>query len=299
MSNAILYQAYGGDDFINECKYSLLNYLQVYNLKPPPQTAVVIYTDKPHLFSDFFPFIQQFICKQVSPETIQFWRGPQNFVHRFKIEMIADYLQSFSGNLLYCDTDTYLKGPVEEIFGDIEEGSFYMHEYEGVLNKTTSPSFHKWETFLSSTPVAYNGKKVEFSRGLKMYNAGVVGLNSRHKEVLHDVLALTDAVYQKFPKHITEQFAFSYCFQKTGTIKPSDFAVAHYWNLKEFRSLLSFFFTKNMEESIPNLVKKLHYIDAMAIMQHKTSYKALPFWQRFLKQMTGSAWRIGQYEKKL
>ena len=59
MPNAILYQAYGGTDFINECRYSLLKYLQVYNLKPPASTGIYIYTDQEHLFSDFLPFFHK------------------------------------------------------------------------------------------------------------------------------------------------------------------------------------------------------------------------------------------------
>ena len=59
MPNAILYQAYGGTDFINECRYSLLKYLQVYNLKPPASTGIYIHTDQEHLFSDFLPFFSQ------------------------------------------------------------------------------------------------------------------------------------------------------------------------------------------------------------------------------------------------
>lgn len=299
MRNAILYQAYGGIDFINECKYALLKQLQVYNLKPPADTGIFIYTDQPHLFSDFLTFFPELKCISLSKENAQKWRGPNNFVHRLKIEMIADFIRSFEGNVLYCDTDTYLIKPIGNFFQDINNGIFYMHEYEGIPDKTVSPSFHKWEAFLSANAINYNNKELLFSKSIRVFNAGVVGLNSRDKEVLPDVLALTDSIYQKFPKHIAEQFAFSYVLQQRGTIKPADDGIAHYWNLKEFRQLLSTFFTKNMEESIPNLVKKVHHIDALSIQNHKNSYKRLPFMQRLIKNISGSAWRIGQYEKKL
>ena len=220
-------------------------------------------------------------------------------MHRLKIQMMIDFLHRFDGNLLYCDTDTYVTEPLEDLFDDIEAGNFYMHEYEGVIDKTRFPSFHKWEKFLSSTPINYNGKQVRFAKTLQMFNAGVVGTTSSNKEVLNDVLALTDAIYQKFPKHIAEQFAFSYCLQKRGTVKPSDHIVSHYWNLKEFRRLLRVFFAKNLEESIPVLVKKVHHIDALTMMNHKTRFKQLPFLQRFFKKLSGSAWRIEEYEKKL
>jgi hypothetical protein len=152
---------------------------------------------------------------------------------------------------------------------------------------------------LSATPITYNNKSLEFQRNLKMFNAGAVGLNSRHKFLLQDVLALTDAVYARFPKHIAEQFAFSYCLQKSGTIKTAEQQIAHYWNLKEFRQLLKTFFALNAEESIPNLVKKLHHLDPMAIQQDKNAFEDLPFLQRWLRHLTGKRWKIARYEKRL
>lgn len=299
MHNAILYQAYGGQDFVNECRYSLLKYLQVYNLTPPVHTAIVVYTDMPDAFADFEPFLQRLSTRKLQKETVQRWKGAINFVHRVKIEMLADFLQTFNGNVLYCDTDTYITAPVDPMFEDLRQGAFYLHQYEGVIDKKSNPSFRKWETFLSSTPLEYNNKLVQFSKKLKMFNAGVVGLNSSHKYVLQDVLALTDTVYAKFPKHIAEQFAFSYCLQKSGTVKTANERIAHYWNLKEFRQLLQKFFTANAEESIPSLIKKLHTIDAMAIQEEKNAYEQLSFLQKLGRKISGKAWKIANYEKRL
>lgn len=299
MQNALLYQAYGGPDFVNECRYSLLKYLQVYNLTPPAHTAVVIYTDAPDSFADFQPFLPGLSTRSLTKAQVAQWRGPINFVHRIKIEMLSHFLQSFSGNVLYCDTDTYITSPLGEIFEDIRRGDFYLHQYEGMIDKTTNPSFHKWEKFLSTTPLPYNNKEVAFRKTLKMFNAGVVGLNSGNKDLLQDVLALTDTVYQQFPKHIAEQFAFSYCLQKAGTIHTADDTVAHYWNLKEFRQLLKRFFAANAEESIPNLIKKLHHVDAMTIQAEKNAYERLPFLQKLVRRLSGKAWQIENHEKRL
>jgi hypothetical protein len=297
--NAILYQAYGGTDFVNECRYALLKYLQVYNLKPPANTGIFIYTDQPNLFADFGPFFHQLSLLPLTAQTVKEWRGPHNFVHRVKIKMMIDFLNRFDGNLLYCDTDTYAKAPIEDIFASLQENRFVMHTYEGVIDKTRSPSFHKWEKFLSATPISYNGKQLQFSKDIQMFNAGVIGLPAASKDVLADVLALTDSVYEKFPKHIAEQFAFSYCLQQRGTIRAADDAIAHYWDLKEFRRLLSLFFERNMEESIPELVKKVHHLDALTIMHEKTNHKQLPLLQQWWKDLSGTGWRIAQYTKKL
>ncbi|MDQ3277537.1 MAG: hypothetical protein M3Q06_04380, partial [Bacteroidota bacterium] len=220
-------------------------------------------------------------------------------VHRLKIEMLIDFLERFNVNVLYCDTDTYLTAPIEPILQDLEAGNFYMHQFEGIIDKQESPSFYKWQRFLATTPVTFNNNRVVFDKTLKMFNAGAVGLNSQKKRLLQDVLALTDAVYAKFPKHIAEQFAFSYCLQKSGTIQTADHLVAHYWNLKEFRWLLQHFFTLNTEENIPNLIKKLHALDAMAIQQDKNTYEQMPFLHRWFRKLSGKGWKIAPYQKRL
>jgi hypothetical protein len=299
MQNALIYQAYGGMDFVNECRYALLKYLQVYNLTPPADTAVVIYTDTPDAFADFEPFFHQLGTRQLTKETAQNWRGTINFVHRVKIEMLLDFGQRFSGNVLYCDTDTYPVAPIEPLFAEIESGRFFMHQYEGMIDKKENPSFHKWEQFLSTKPIHYNNQRVAFDKSLRMFNAGVVGLNSQYRELLQDVLALTDAVYAQFPKHIAEQFAFSYVLQKRGVVRPANHFIAHYWNLKEFRRLLHTFFTRNAEESIPNLIKKLHVLDAMKIQEEKNAYERLSFLQKLVRNVSGRGWKIAPYEKRL
>lgn len=299
MQNAILYQAYGGQDFINECRYSLLKYLQVYDLKPPASTGIHIYTDAAHLFEEFKPFFTTLELIPVTGEMIQQWKGEASFVHRFKIEMIRHFLQRFEGNLLYCDTDTYAIAPLEELFGGIAKGEIYMHEYEGVIDRTKSPSFRKWEKFLSSTPIHYNGKELAFHNRIQMFNAGVIGLHSSRREILSDVLLLTDSIYQKFPKHIAEQFAFSYCLQQQESIREAKKTISHYWNLKEFRQLLNIFFSRNTKENIPGKVIKLQNLDALSIMHQKMAFEKAPLFHRIIKTMTGSAWHIAQYEKKL
>jgi hypothetical protein len=110
---------------------------------------------------------------------------------------------------------------------------------------------------------------------------------------------LTDTIYPLFPKHIAEQFSFSYCLQKAGAVKESDQQVAHYWNLKEFRKILNVFFKKNEEESIPNLVKLVHPLNAATILKQKNEYESLPLLKRWLNTITGKSWSIHQYIKKL
>src|SRR5437764_6324845 len=160
MSHYILYQAYGTIDHINECRYSLLKYLGIYNMQPPTETGIIIYTDQPAQFEAFAPFFKLFQIKEISGRQIREWRGNIDFVHRVKIEIINEFLENTEGSLIYLDTDTYINDPIEQIFKDIENGVFYMHGYEGVLDRSINPVFAKWDKFLSRASIQYNGKTV-------------------------------------------------------------------------------------------------------------------------------------------
>lgn len=299
MQNNILYQAYGTIDHVNECRYSLLKYLQFYNLTPPAGVGIHIYTDRPAWFEEFSSYFKSFEIHEISTNMINQWKGAINFIHRVKVEILIDFFKYFTGNVLYLDTDTYIRQDVEYLFEAIENGSFIMHEYEGVINQKVNPQFRKWENFLAVTPIQYNGKRLEFSSQLQVWNAGVIGLNIIHQDILQDVLALTDNLYKKFPKHIAEQFAFSYCFQKQGQVTSSADSIFHYWDLKEFRNILNRFFENNKEESIPNLVKFAHHLDAEQIKYEKQVFMNLPVLKQLSRRLVGKGWKIEDYEKKL
>ncbi|HVK96732.1 MAG TPA: hypothetical protein VM368_02890 [Flavisolibacter sp.] len=299
MQQIILYQAYGSIDIVNECRYSILKLLQFYNLIPPKETGICIYTDHPSQFDEFQSFFHSVEIRELSPATIQEWKGAINFKHRVKVEMLIDYFKNYQGKVIYFDTDTFIQSPVESLFQHIENGKFLMHEYEGTMSSNTSAYFGKWEHFFRTTPVIYNNQQLDFSPDLKVWNAGVIGLNSESKVVLHEVLSLTDSIYKKFPKHIAEQFAFSYCFQKKGHVEDVSGAVFHYWNVKEFRTLLNYFFEKYSEESVPNLVKLLAHIDPVAIQRDKVNYKKLTILQKFTRTLAGKSWKIENYLKKI
>ncbi|GAC1417596.1 MAG: hypothetical protein NVS9B7_08970 [Flavisolibacter sp.] len=299
MHQYILYQAYGTLGHINECRYSLLKFLEFYNLTPPAKIEMVIYTDQPSLFEAFSAFFHHFEIKEFSEEQLKQWRGANNFIHRAKIEILRSFFQDREGNLLYFDTDTYITKPVEPIFAELAKGNFYLHEFEGRLNKNENPAFHKWIKFLSSQQIDYNKGQVVFSESLKMWNAGVIGIPGENKDILKDILSLTDSVYSKFKKHIAEQFAFSYCFQKSGNVTSSKNEIVHYWNLKEFSLLLKVFFANNEEESIPNLVKLLPHLDPASIQEKKLAYQKLPFFKKWLYVVKGKKWTIKTFENKI
>ena len=160
MQNYLLYQATGSIDQINECKYALVKYLSLYNLKTPHSTSVVIYTDQPAMFESFIPFFEHFKMK---PQTVS-----------SKFETINNALSEYEGNFLFCDTDTYPVKPLEILFNDLANGKAYLWE-EGVKKET---SLRKMVIGLNNS----NKKNLEqLMKGIRAEN--IVYNDSNHLEI--------------------------------------------------------------------------------------------------------------------
>ena len=234
MQNYLLFQAYGNSAVKYECKYALHNLLQFDFYK---HVIPVIYTDDEYFFKDELSLFEHVIIERLDSEKIKNWRGKINFVHRVKIEMLIEFMNKHEGNILYCDTDTYFKKSPKMLFDEIGNGKIFMHQKEGEIDKLRFPVFKKWEAFLVGNNLLSDSSKSSVNK-LPMWNAGVIGMSSNHKQVLPQVLDLTDKIYPLFPKHIAEQFSFSYVLSQQFTIHSSADYIFHYWYLKEFSGYL-------------------------------------------------------------
>ena len=116
MSNYILYLAEGNNHSVNECCYSLLKYLAVYNLKPPPDIGIMVYTDVPATFEVFEPFFNQFELKEIKS------------IPPSKLEILKEVLSLKHGNVLCMDTDSYFIAPVDAAFKTLQAGNFLFYK---------------------------------------------------------------------------------------------------------------------------------------------------------------------------
>ena len=295
MANVLVFEVSQTVDKVNACRYALLKNLEVYNLNPPSNIAIYVYTDQPALFESFIPFFQQFAIKETSQAQIKEWQGETGFTARVKMEIIAEVFKHVEGNLIFLDSSTYIKTPLEKLFEKIESGSFLLHSFVANMNSSSNVELNKLHKFLSASSIRQNGNDL-LTNDVKIWSAKVVGLNSQSK-IIDDVLELTDVVHNQFPKPIVESFAYSYCFQKAGEVNTCDNAIFHYGKFEEFTQLLNRFFKKNEEESIPNLVKLVRHLDAATFQKQKAAYEALPFYKKWLQALTGKNW-IKQYQNK-
>lgn len=294
MANILVFEATQTTDKVNKCRYALLKYLAVYNLKPPAGISVFVYTDQPALFESFIPFFYHFHMKEISGAQIKEWQSEKDYPERLKIEIIREVFHNLQGSLLYLNTGFYITQPIDAIFTNIENHIFYLQANDSSANT----NLYKLKQFLATASVEYNGKKTTFSPDMQIFKTGIIGIDSAQKELLNDVQALANAFYKQFHNHAAEPFSFSYCFQKTGEVKTAPEQIKNYSSLKESGVLLKAFFKKNEEESIPNLVKLVHHLDMASIEKSKMEYETLPFYKKWMRALGGRQWSIKKYQRK-
>ena len=280
--NYLVYQSYGSIDILNECCYSILSLLK--QRLNPEKIQIVIYTDNKEYFS-FLPSTHiSFV--EMSAETITDYKGPYSFVHRLKIKIIQDCITRFEGKILYADSDTYFLKPIDTLFDKIDVSNFLMCNNEGSINVAGNKVFEKLSKFIRENASYLKEHNIPILENVIMWNAGIIGFTSPNKELMNKVLHTNDAIFEKFKSHIVEQLSFCYQLQMHGNVHKSTDYVFHYWNLKEFRIVLTEFFQHHLSTS--TLIEMIQDIDSIrpdVLILPKLEYESLSFIKKNLRKL--------------
>src|SRR5258708_3989981 len=291
MTNYILFRVYVRIDVFHECKFSVFRLLAVSEKNETPPPEIIIYTDQPE---PFFPFRDRLVLhiREITTSQVQQWRGSIDFVFRPKIEMLLDCLSHYTGKLLYTDSDTYCLQPLEPLFDLLSDTSVILHKCEGSIGRPSNLHIKKWRAFLRGQTKSGLSAALE----MNMWNAGTIGFTPVQAPLLQKVLATTDEVHRKFPKHTVEQFAFCYTFQKHHLhLEGAELFLFHYWNLKEFRVVLQSFFQKYEGAPLSVLMEKSALVLPENIVPDKVTYGKIPSLNRRIKRWVKKDWKIDPY----
>lgn len=107
MPKTILYIAVSLDE-IYECAYSILKYLEVYNLKPPVDHSLIVYSNYPDLLEAYGSFFHRFELRPLPANA-----DKQSIINQFKTEAGED--------VLCFDTNTY---PLTQVENDKSMASY-------------------------------------------------------------------------------------------------------------------------------------------------------------------------------
>ena len=278
---ALVYQAYGPEAVFRECLWSLISLARWV----PPEEAppILIYTDNPQWFVDrgiSFPIT---FCP-LDAATIKAWRGPHDFVHRLKIELLLDARKRYKGPLLYLDTDTeFIQSPMP-LLQRVAAGDLFMHVSEGRLSRPQQPVLNKLLKAFESRKIGA-GLGITVTEATEMWNAGVLGFSGQADNILQRTLELTDALYPQYPKHIVEQFAFSVAFSEAGNVHSAAPWIFHYWNFKEWRLWLASFFDYFRNAAWCELVRQSSRMPIHVPLQEKMGfYQGRSLWGKITKE---------------
>lgn len=286
-----VFQVYGAQAIFDECRYALLS-LQHWADRQHQQYKVWIYTDRPGAFDDFRSFgLLEIQTLLLDRPTLTKWRGKIDFVHRVKIELLLDLFNKTDRPLIYLDTDTFFTRSPEELMEMLSRGERIMHLCEGQIQKRGNPVLKKLDRFLRQNSTCKSLIPQYFEQPVFMWNAGVLGLDPKTDQpLLQKVLELTDQLHELYPKHVVEQFAFSYVLQHSGALHAAEPYIHHYWNFKEFRDLLSQFYLK-----CPRLAEQQQHwqkLNLPELEKPKRAYEALPGWRRALRKIRKNRWQM-------
>lgn len=227
--NTALYFALG-EYYVKQAVLSLVSLLLVYG-RSRPGFNIIVLTDMPERFAWLktrLPLDARLLPRDQIPEL----SGPHGFLLRAKIAVMAEIHAEICSNLLFIDTDTILRGRLENIFRGMANGECFLHKREWPLQKG-----RKLHPELCPQDLDFaleSDTKIQITGETEMWNSGVVGIPTFRGDLLRDALDLCDQYYKIYPGWHVEQFSLSIILQQTGRLRGCRRKIFHYWHSKEF-----------------------------------------------------------------
>lgn len=226
-AETILYFCYGPQELFDQAIFSILTLLRVAG-----DAKIVVYCDRPEAFAGL-----PVETVALDQGTLDHWLGESDYIHRRKTCVIIDALTRFGGKILFLDTDTYWMRSPAALFRHVGPGRACFHILEGYLQSTGTPSDTALARQLAThTYRSTSGEPVTLTALTPMWNTGVVGVDADDLPLMHDALALSDAIWADADPagafgrkvHHAEQFAMGHVFRNC-RLREADACVYHYW----------------------------------------------------------------------
>lgn len=131
MRKSVLYIASSLNE-VYECAYSILKYLEVYNLKPPAEHSLIIYTNYPELLEAYGSFFNQFELRPIGE-------------NRDKESILSDFEKEAGENFFYLDSHTYPVTKIDsdkstECYKNLKEFTVLLKDFFGRYQEESIPN---------------------------------------------------------------------------------------------------------------------------------------------------------------
>jgi hypothetical protein len=214
-------------------------------------SRVLLFTDNPAYFSTSFRDLPVTYIP-LSSERIAQLRGPMNFVHRIKIELIKESFERVKGNILWADSDTFSIADPVPLFNQLSPQKSFMHTPEYAFEELRNSSVVRSRDFLrvieSRTFRLASGRDIRVEPNLFSWNSGIMFLHREHAAFIRDVYVLTDQIFLACRCHTSEQYAFSIVLQLNTKVEACSQVFYHYWH-SVMKQLMDSFLDQEMSGS--------------------------------------------------
>ncbi len=234
---------------------------------------ICVMTTAPEFYSGLSS-VEQVKTDPITEQTLDEWEGQHHFFWRVKIKAMERMVTLYPDDeLLYLDSDTFLKGNLEDIKGILRQGKGLMHLDEGHPSNMKTKSLRMWNTVNGRT---YAG--VTIGKQHNMWNAGVVAMpKGKVAQTVALALAICDGMLNDGAERVViEQYSLSIALhERLGLVSAQPY-IGHYWgNKDEWNAFASDFFLAaymkglTPQEATAALMRK--DLTAMRIHVHKSN----------------------------
>ncbi len=184
-------------------------------------SRVIIFTDQPEKIKGW-PVVCESIAGQLAD-----MRGKTKFIHRAKLCVILRCLELYPGNVVFLDSDTFVRGNIQSLANKLSPGRAIMDAFEA---KNPFPEFAAFQTTLSDR-TSYH-----YTKDSWMCNSGVIGIHRQDAILIRRALELCDALLATGSgQHTIEQFSVSEILRISRVeILHSQGTIVHYVKAKPY-----------------------------------------------------------------
>jgi hypothetical protein len=228
MQKTVLYLSHGRQKYHEQTRYSVLTLLALLLEHNRNDFRIAVYTDRP----DQVPAHDLVQPLHVIPKRFARWRGPLDYAHRIKLEVLRCALDDLGAPLIYVDSDTrWLRVPDEPLTA-LSSGRIpptcYLHKVEGSISASFFPQHFR---LLCKQRPKLIKWRVPTDPPWTMWNSGTVGIPSRSEGFVDDVLHVTDELLPHISyRNCVEQLALSLVAGSRFEIRPFDSHLQHWWS---------------------------------------------------------------------
>lgn len=226
----LIYFCYGSQATYDQTIFSILTVLL--HAGDRRDFAIAVYCDRPAAFAAL-----PVETVPTDAALLDRYLGDSDYIHRRKTMVVIDALERFGGKVVFLDSDTYATASPARLFDRIGREAACFHIREGLIRSTGTPFDAALLAQLTAQPPHLrSGERVQVDRRTAMWNTGVVGVEASHLGLMHDALALSDAIWAGADPdgpygrkiHHAEQFAMGHVFRHC-RLREADDIIHHYW----------------------------------------------------------------------